>query len=79
MYKGKSIGAIISDQLTLIEMSTVELKVRLKLSRSQFESLMDGNLTITPEIAVGLSTIFNTPVEFWYIFNYEEEILELHA
>lgn len=79
MYNGKTIDVILEEQLTLYEMPSVELQVRLGLSRKDFKSLMDGQIEITKDIATKLSHIFVTPINFWFLFNQEEEVVELQA
>lgn len=78
MYKGKKIKEIINEQLSLIEMPSVELQVRLGLTSGEFKELMNGCLKIDEGIANDLSIIFNTPKSFWYVFN-GEKVKELEV
>lgn len=78
MYNGKTLKAVIGEQLDLYEMPSVELQVRLKMSSYEFDKLVNGELEITNGIANKLSHAFNTPIEFWYLFN-QTEVIELHA
>lgn len=70
-----SLGQIIKDQLSLNEMPTVELSVRLNLPIEQTEKLIDEELDMTPTIADRLEQVFNAPADFWMGFTRNNEVL----
>lgn len=71
----RSLGEIIKDQLSLNEMPTVELSVRLKLPIEQTEKLIDEKLDITECLAIGLERVFNIPASFWMGFTRNNNVL----
>lgn len=71
----RSLGEIIKDQLSLNEMPTVELSVRLNLPIEQTEKLIDEQLDVTEYIATGLERVFNAPASFWMGFTRNNKVL----
>lgn len=73
MYKGKTIGEIIEEQLYLYEMPTVELSVKTGLNEAETNLLLNSELHITPDLSSRLAELFHTPKSFWLNFNQRNE------
>lgn len=71
----RSLGEIIKDQLSLHEMPTIELSVRLQLPIEETEKLIGEQLDITECIARKLERIFQVPTSFWMGFTRNNEVL----
>lgn len=55
-------------------LSEQELADLLGITHAQLEGLLDGGSKITPEIAVSLSRIFDTYVEYWWALQDQMEV-----
>lgn len=59
-------GCMVKDLcLDPIEMSVTEAAKALKVARPTLSKLINGDIGISPEMAVRLSKVFKTSAEFW--------------
>ena len=69
MRNGKCIatppGATISEQLTNQGMNHTEFAQRLGMSQMQVNKLINGEVQLTPEIALKIEEVLGVPAKFW--------------
>ena len=58
-------GATIKEQLTYREMTQKEFAARMGLSEKHISKLINGDVQLTPEMAVRLETVLGVPAKFW--------------
>lgn len=58
-------GATIREQLKDRGMSQKELATRMDLSEKHVSKLINGEVQLTPEVAVRLETVLGIPAKFW--------------
>jgi len=59
-------GEIVKDELIdATGMSVTEASARLGVSRTALSRLLNGHASISPEMALRLSKLFNTSIEMW--------------
>lgn len=74
-------GATIREQLKYRGMSQKEFAVRMDLSEKHVSKLINGEVQLTPEVAVRLETVLGVPAKFWNNLEavYREKILKVVA
>ena len=71
-------GATIEEQLNDRGMSQKELAVRMDMSEKHINKLINGDVLLTPEIAVKLEMALGVPAKFWNNLEaiYREKIIK---
>ncbi len=74
-------GATIREQLQDRGMSQKELSVRMDLSEKHISKLINGDVMLTPEVAVRLETVLGVPARFWNNLEaiYREKVIKAEA
>ena len=58
-------GATIKEQLNDRGMSQKEFSARMDMSEKHISRLINGDVQLTPEVAVRLETVLGVPAKFW--------------
>ena len=58
-------GATIKEQLNDRGMSQKEFAVRMDMSEKHISKLINGEVQLTPEVAVRLEMVLGVPAKFW--------------
>ena len=74
-------GATIREQLKDRGMSQKEFAARMDLSEKRVSKLINGEVQLTPEVAVELETVLGIPARFWNNLEaiYREKLLKVEA
>ena len=74
-------GATIREQLKDRGMSQKEFAARMDLSEKHVSKLINGEVQLTPEVAVRLETVLGIPAKFWNSLEaiYREKLLKVEA
>ena len=74
-------GATIREQLKDRGMSQKEFATRMDLSEKHVSKLINGEVQLTPEVAVRLETVLGVPARFWNNLEaiYREKLLKVEA
>ncbi len=74
-------GASIREQLKNRGMSQKEFAARMDLSEKHISKLINGEVQLTPEVAVRLETVLGVPAKFWNNLEaiYREKLLKVEA
>ena len=74
-------GTTIREQLKNRGMSQKEFAARMDLSEKRVSKLINGEVQLTPEVAVGLETVLGIPARFWNNLEaiYREKLLKVEA
>ena len=74
-------GATIREQLKDRGMSQKEFAARMDLSEKHVSKLINGEVQLTPEVAVRLETVLGVPAHFWNNLEaiYREKLLKVEA
>ena len=74
-------GATIREQLKDRGMSQKEFAARMDLSEKHISKLINGEVQLTPEVAVRLETVLGVPAKFWNNLEaiYREKLLKIEA
>ena len=72
-------GATIREQLKDRGMSQKEFAARMDLSEKHVSKLINGEVQLTPEVAVRLETVLGIPAKFWNNLEaiYREKLLKV--
>ena len=71
-------GATIKEQLNDRGMSQKEFAVRIDMSEKHVSKLINGEVQLTPEVAVRLEIVLGVPARFWYNLEaiYREKLIK---
>lgn len=58
-------GSTIKEQLNIREISPLEFSERVELSEEFVLGLLEGQVELTPDIALKLESLFGVPSSFW--------------
>ena len=74
-------GATIKEQLNDRKMSQKEFAVRVDLSEKHVSKLINGDVQLTPEVAVRLEMVLGVPAKFWNNLEaiYREKLIKVEA
>ena len=74
-------GSTIREQLKDRGMSQKEFAARMDLSEKHVSKLINGDVQLTPEVAVRLETVLGVPAKFWNNLEaiYREKLLKIKA
>ncbi|MCD7818902.1 MAG: HigA family addiction module antitoxin [Lachnospiraceae bacterium] len=74
-------GATIKEQLNDRSMSQKEFAARMNLSEKHISRLINGDVQLTPDVAVRLETVLGVPARFWSNLEaiYREKIVKVEA
>ncbi len=74
-------GATIKEQLKDRGMSQKEFAIRMDLSEKHISKLVNGDVQLTPEVAVRLEVVLGTPARFWNNLEaiYREKLIKVKA
>lgn len=74
-------GAAMKEQLNSRGMSRKEFAVRMDMSEKHISKLINGDVQLTPDVAVRLEMILGVPAKFWNNLEaiYREKIVKAEA
>lgn len=74
-------GATIKEQLNDRGMSQKEFAARMDMSEKHISKLINGEVKLTPEVAVRLEMVLGVPAKFWDNLEavYREKLLKVEA
>ncbi len=74
-------GATIKEQLVNRNMSQKEFAIRMDMSEKHISKLINGDVQLTPEMAMRLELVLGLPAHFWNNLesNYREKLLKVQA
>lgn len=74
-------GATIREQLNNRSMSQKEFAVRMDMSEKYIGRLINGDVQLTPDVAVRLEMVLGVPAKFWNNLEaiYREKIVKAEA
>ena len=74
-------GASIREQLKDRGMSQKEFAARMDLSEKHVSKLINGDVKLTPDVAIRLETVLGVPAKFWNNLEaiYREKLLKVEA
>lgn len=74
-------GATIKEQLNDREMSQKEFSARMDMSEKHISKLINGEVKLTPEVAVRLEVVLGVPARFWNNLEaiYREKLIKVKA
>ena len=74
-------GATIKEQLRDRKMSQKEFAARMNLSEKHISKLINGEVHLTPEVAVKLEIVLGVPAKFWNNLEsiYREKLVKVEA
>lgn len=74
-------GATIKEQLNDREMSQKEFAARMDMSEKHISKLINGEVKLTPEVAVRLEMVLGVPAKFWNNLEavYREKLLKVES
>ena len=74
-------GATIKEQLNGRDMSQKEFAVRMDMSEKHISKLINGDVQLTPDVAVRLEMVLGVPAKFWNNLEaiYREKIVKAEA
>ena len=74
-------GATIKEQLRDREMSQKEFAARMDMSEKHISKLVNGDVQLTPEVAVRLEMVLGVPAKFWNNLEavYREKLIKAEA
>ena len=80
-YIATPTGATIKEQLRDRGMSQKEFAARMDLSEKHVSKLINGEVQLTPEVAIRLETVLGVPAKFWNNLEaiYREKLLKVEA
>lgn len=74
-------GATIREQLNDRVMSQKEFSARMDMSEKHISGLINGEVELTPEVAVRLEVVLGVPAKFWNNLEaiYREKLVKVEA
>lgn len=74
-------GATIKEQLTYRCMSQKEFAARMDMSEKHISKLINGEVQLTPDMAVKLEVVLGVPAKFWNKLEstYREKLVKANA
>ena len=74
-------GATIKEQLQDRGMSQKEFSIRMNLSEKHISRLINGEVQLTPDVAIRLETVLGVPASFWNNLEaiYREKLIKAEA
>lgn len=74
-------GATIKEQLNDRGMSQKEFSARMDMSEKHISRLINGDVQLTPEVAVRLEMVLGVPAKFWNNLEaiYREKLVKVEA
>ena len=74
-------GATIKEQLNDKGMSQREFAARMDMSEKHISKLINGEVQLTPEVAVRLEVVLGVPAKFWNNLEavYREKLIKVEA
>ena len=74
-------GATIKEQLNEKGMSQREFAARMDMSEKHISKLINGEVQLTPEVAVRLEVVLGVPAKFWNNLEavYREKLIKVEA
>ena len=74
-------GATIKEQLNDRGMSQKEFAARMDMSEKHISKLINGEVQLTPEVAVRLEVVLGVPARFWNSLEavYREKLIKVEA
>jgi HTH-type transcriptional regulator/antitoxin HigA len=74
-------GATIKEQLNDRGMSQKEFASRMDMSEKHISKLINGDVRLTPEVAVRLEVVLGVPTKFWNNLEnvYREKLIKVEA
>lgn len=74
-------GATIKEQINDREMSQKEFAARMDMSEKHISKLINGEVQLTPEVAVRLEVVLGVPAKFWNNLEaiYREKLIKVEA
>lgn len=74
-------GATIKEQLNDREMSQKEFSARMDMSEKHISRLINGDVQLTPEVAVKLEMVLGVSAKFWNNLEaiYREKLVKVEA
>uniref|UniRef100_UPI0028E92F30 HigA family addiction module antitoxin n=1 Tax=Oribacterium sinus TaxID=237576 RepID=UPI0028E92F30 len=74
-------GATIKEQLNDRGMSQKEFAARMDMSEKHISKLINGEVQLTPEVAVRLELVLGVPAKFWNSLEaiYREKLIKAEA
>lgn len=74
-------GATIKEQLNDRGMSQKEFATRMDISEKHISRLINGDVQLTPDVAVRLEVVLGVPVKFWNNLEaiYREKLVKVEA
>ena len=74
-------GATIKEQLNDRGMSQKEFAARMDMSEKHISKLINGEVQLTPEVAVRLEVVLGVPAKFWNNLEavYREKLIKVEA
>lgn len=74
-------GATIKEQLTYSCMSQKEFAARMDMSEKHISKLINGEVQLTPDMAVKLEVVLGVPAKFWNKLEstYREKLVKANA
>ena len=74
-------GATIKEQLNDKGMSQKEFAARMDISEKHISKLINGEVQLTPEVAVRLEVVLGVPAKFWNNLEavYREKLIKVKA
>ena len=74
-------GATIKEQLNNRGMSQKEFAVRMDMSEKHISKLINGDVQLTPNVAIRLEKVLGVPAKFWNNLEaiYREKIVKVAA
>jgi len=74
-------GATIKEQLNDRGMSQKEFAARMDMSEKHISKLINGEVQLTPEVAVRLEVVLGAPAKFWNNLEavYREKLIKVEA
>ena len=74
-------GATIKEQLNNRGMSQKEFAARMDLSEKHISKLINGDVQLTPDVAIRLEVVLGVPAKFWSELEavYREKLIKVEA
>lgn len=74
-------GATIKEQLDDMDMSQKEFAIRMDMSEKHISHLINGDVQLTPEVAMRLEMVLGVPARFWSNLEaiYREKLIKVEA
>lgn len=73
-------GATIKEQLNYHDLTQKEFALRMNISEKHISKLINGEVQLTPEVAIRLEMVLGVPAHFWNKLeaNYREKIIKVN-